>query len=106
MSIPFTQFLRPNGRRTSVSIDRGEQVESMAARLVASGCRFEIEELRDGTVSIEALADNSEDPESPHCLAIELVRNGPAVPETVDKVIAAALKSAQLLKLVSTPEIA
>lgn len=101
MTIPFTQFLRPNGRRTSVSIERGQQIEHTASRLIAAGCRFEIEELRDGTVSIEALANNAEDAESPHCLALELVSNGPAVPGTVDKVVTDALKTAQRLGLVS-----
>jgi hypothetical protein len=103
VSIPFTQFLRPNGRRTTVSIERGTEVEAMAAKLIGAGCRFEIEELMTGMVSIEAVADNTADSESPHCLALELVQNGPSVPATVDKLVKEALKTALQLGIEVSP---
>jgi len=83
MSIPFTQYLRPDGRRRDDSIDRPVEVEEQAKRLIAGGVRFEAEVLRTGEVSLEAvLKDES--------LALEVVRNGPGVPEAVDRLVRAA----------------
>ncbi len=93
----FTQFMRPNGRRASVSIERPEAVETDAAKLVAASARFEIEMLMTGHVSIEILADNIADPDEPHCLAHELVANGPGVPGAVDDAVRNALAEARRL---------
>lgn len=103
MSIPFTQFLRPNGRRAQVSIQRPAPIEEMALQLTSAGCRFEIEELQTGLVSIEAVAANHDSPDDPHCLALELVVNGPAVPEAVDALIQSAIAQARQLGIVGAP---
>lgn len=54
MSIPFTQFLRPDGRQRATSIDRPAEVEGLAQHLRKVGVRFEVEELTTGEVSLEA----------------------------------------------------
>lgn len=84
MSIPFTQYLRPDGRTKGVEIDRPAEIEDAAKRLIDSGCVFEIEELSDGTVSMTCERDDE-------VLAHELCPNGPDVPTTVDRMIQSAL---------------
>lgn len=82
--IPFTQFLRPNGMRRTVLIDRAEAVGKKAKALQNRGCRFEIEELNNGIVSMTVELRGSED-DGP--IAHRLVPNGPMVPEVVDALI-------------------
>jgi hypothetical protein len=45
MTIPFTQYLRLNGRKRPVEIDRPEEIEAIARRFIESGGRYECEEL-------------------------------------------------------------
>ena len=90
-SIPFTQFLRPDGRTRAVLIDRPDAIALKAGELIARGYRFEVEELMDGTVSMTVEHADCED--GP--FAIELCPNGPAVPETVDRLIADAYAKAR-----------
>lgn len=80
MSIPFTQFRRPHGHRVSVTIDRPAEIESMAKEIIAAGFSFEIEELMTGEISMEIYRDRDE-----NSLACEICRNGPQVPDAVDK---------------------
>jgi hypothetical protein len=78
--IPFTQYLRPNGRAVEVSIDRPEEISSLARRIIESGFQFECEELTTGHASFTiAGPDGDED--------IELVMNGPGVPAAVDELV-------------------
>ena len=84
MAIEFTQYLRPDGRTTAISIERPDHIEAMADAFVATGGRFEIEMLRDGTVSMTAERDDD-------LIAIRLCPNGPAVPITVDELVRAAV---------------
>jgi hypothetical protein len=80
MSIQFTQFLRPDGRRAPVEIDMSEEVESLADTLVKAGCRFEIEELTTGMVNMECMLGYE-------CICGELCPNGPAVPNKVESLV-------------------
>jgi len=82
--IPFTQYLRPDGRFTAVHIDRPQDIEAKAAEVVAAGGRFEAEVLNTGVVSFEVVAGDSDDPFS---VAIELCENGPAVLDAVDQLV-------------------
>lgn len=86
MSIPFTQYLMPHGRRQEVDIDRPEDVEAKARAVMDAGYFFELELLSDWQTVSLTVADrtNGED------LEIELVRNGPAVPDAVDRLVATA----------------
>lgn len=80
--IEFIQYLRPNGRRRPVSVDRPEDVADKAALIVAAGYRLECEELNTGHVSLTIF-----DPDDEVDVGIEVVPNGPDVPDAVDKLI-------------------
>ena len=89
MSIPFTQFLMPNGRRQEITVDRPAEVEKMAEAVIASGLRFEAEMLSDyQTVSLTA-----GDPAEGIDHFMELAPNGPKVLDAVDKLVRAAFDS-------------
>lgn len=90
MSVPFTQYLRPDGRKRAQEIDRTPEVEALARGFIGAGGYFEIEELRTGHVSLTA-GMNGED------LAIELEDNqpglvGPAVDRLVRRAVAEQLR--------------
>jgi len=82
--IPFTQYLRPNGRQELVEIERPPEIEAKAQRIIEAGYRFECEHL--GTppplpdVSVTISNDEGD-------VAIEICRNGPEVPKAIDRMI-------------------
>lgn len=78
--IPFTQYLRPDGRKRSINIERPAEVEELAMKLVRRGLRLEAEELCTGEVSFTVF-DGEKD------IAIEICPNGPDVPHAVDRLI-------------------
>lgn len=82
VSIQFTQFLRPNGRTTPITIDRPPAIEARADTLYARGYRFEAEVLTTGHVSL-TVVDRAEGVD----LEIEVVPNGPKIPEAVDLLV-------------------
>lgn len=78
--ITFTQYLRPNGRRAEVTIDRPNDIAGLAQKIVDRGFRFECEELTTGHASLTiAGPDDDED--------IEVVNNGSDVPIAVDRMV-------------------
>lgn len=78
--IPFTQYLRPDGRTTQVSIHRPDEISSLASRIVEAGYKFECEHLMTNHASLTiAGPDGDED--------IEVVANGPEVPGAVDRMV-------------------
>lgn len=78
--IPFIQYLRPDGRKVEVSIDRPDEIAGLADRIIERGYRFECEHLSTGHASLTiAGADDDED--------IEVVRNGPDVPVAIDRMV-------------------
>ena len=87
MSIPFTQFLMPDGREKPVTIDRPSGVEAKARALIEAGFRFEIEMLQTGEISMEIC-----DSEGETVLGAEVCGNGPQVPVAIDKMIEDATK--------------
>lgn len=78
--IPFTQYLRPNGRRAEVSIDRPNEISDLAAKIIDRGFRLECEELSTGHCSFTIVG-----PDDDEC--IEVVMNGPGVPPAIDRMI-------------------
>lgn len=78
--IDFIQYLRPDGRRAVVSIDRPEPVFIKAQFIRQHGFRFECETLATGQVSLTVSDDDGD-------YAFEIVENGPGVPEAVDRLI-------------------
>lgn len=79
--IPFTQYLRPNGRRKEVTIEVSPDVASKAHAIIARGLAFECEELSTGQVSLTIT-----DPEEGD-LDIRVVPNGPGVREAVEDLV-------------------
>jgi hypothetical protein len=75
--------MRPNGRKQLASIDRPENIERIAATLADRGVTFEAEVLVTNEVSLTAELDDE-------TLAIEVVPNGPQIPEAVDRLVLAA----------------
>lgn len=80
VAIPFTQYLKPGGRRADVSIERPAHIASMADRIMERGYRFECEVLSTGQVSL-TVADYEGDHD------IELCNNGIEVPGAVDRLV-------------------
>lgn len=89
MAIPFTQYLRPNGRRVDVAIDRPKEIEDLANELMEKGVRFECEHLQTGHASLTAVHPKAEKDDMGD-IAIRVVPNGEAVPGAVDEVVKAA----------------
>jgi hypothetical protein len=78
--IPFTQFLRPDGRRAKVSYECPEDVGAKAEKILAAGYRFECEVLTDQTVSLTISTDEED-------VAHELCANGPDVIAAVRRLV-------------------
>ena len=78
--IPFTQFLLPDGRQKAVTIDRPREVAERVQFMIKMGCRFEIEMLSTGEISLAV--EHGDD-----TYAIEIVPNGPEVPLAVDRIV-------------------
>lgn len=88
-TIPFTQYLRPNGRKRRVESPVTKEVAMKAKAMLNAGMRFECEELSTGVVSLTVvdMVDGEEDD-----VAMELVPNGPGVPSAVEKLITQAYR--------------
>lgn len=84
MSITFTQYLRPNGRKRRTKIDRPPDIEELANQFIAAGGWYESEELNTGHASLTAcfVVDNEQKD-----IAIEVCKNGPEVPAAVDRLV-------------------
>jgi hypothetical protein len=82
--IPFTQYLRPDGRKVDEGIDMPAEIEALAQRFLRAGGRYEAEVLREGTVSFTAVYRVNEEPQD---IAIELCPNGPDVPYAVEMLV-------------------
>jgi hypothetical protein len=79
--IPFTQYMRPNGRAVPVSIAVDPEVAAIAQTIRARGLAFECEVLTTGQVSLTIT-----DPEEGD-LDIRVVENGPGVREAVEDLV-------------------
>lgn len=79
--IPFTQYLRPSGRMTEATIARPKDIYDKAMDIIKAGYRFEAEVLTTGHVSMTIANDDGDQD-------IEVVDNGPGVPQAVDRMIA------------------
>ncbi len=84
MSIPFTQYVLPNGRRREESIERPAEIEELAQRFIASGGRFECEILTTGHVSLTAVKEIDDEPQD---VEIVLCQNGPGILDAVDRLV-------------------
>lgn len=83
MTIPFTQYLRPDGRKRPVTINRSLDIEDKAAQVMKLGYAFEIEELITGQVSMTVTSSEGD-------LIIKICDNDPSVLHTVDTLVSDA----------------
>lgn len=83
--IPFTQFLRPDGKKRQVEIVRPGEILAKAKALLDRGFHFSCEELQTGYAVFYCEHPDEEEP-----VATAMCPNGPKVPETVDKLIETA----------------
>jgi hypothetical protein len=90
--IKFTQYLRPNGEKRDVTIERPDVVSDIAKRIIAAGYVLECEVLSDEQTCSFTIGDPREEID----VAIELCPNGPKVPVAVDKLITEFAKSRYL----------
>ena len=82
--IPFTQYLRPDGRKVPVFIDRPENISSKAAAIIDAGNRFECEQLMTGQISLTVVGERDGEEQD---LDIEVVANNEAVPAAIDRMV-------------------
>jgi len=92
--VPFTQYLRPNGSRRPISINRPTEMYLKAMRLIEAGYRFEVEVLTTGQVSLTCV-----DPEDSGDIAIEVCANNSEVSDKVDAVIEKAWEHANKVRI-------
>jgi hypothetical protein len=52
--IPFTQYIRPCGRKEKTGVERPFDIEAMANQFISEGGKFECELLRTNLVSLTA----------------------------------------------------
>ena len=86
VAIPFTQFLLPDGRKRSVSIERPGEVARLAHELIDAGYRFECECLPGGN-DVSLTCENDEFGDSRDVIAIVVATNGPGIPDVVDQLV-------------------
>lgn len=89
MSIPFTQYLLPDGQRRDESIDRPEDIEALARQFIDAGGRYECEILTTGEVSLTAVIDTGDGEEDAE---IEICQNAPGVGAAVDRLVSASVR--------------
>ena len=93
MSIPFTQYMLPNGRKVQTETNMPIEVEIAARAFIDLGGWFESEMLSDyKTVSLTACW-NFDD--GPNDIAIRVVENGPKVIEAISSLVTEALEYAK-----------
>jgi len=81
-SIPFTQYLLPDGRTRPITIERPKEILDIAEGIIKEGVYFEAEMLRTGEVSLTAEYDDEEGEQE--TLAINICENGPGIGDIVD----------------------
>ncbi len=82
--IPFTQYLRPDGRKRPTSIEMPDDIEALAFSFIERGGWFEVEELVTGHASLTACHVVDGEPQD---IAIRVVENGPPVVPAVEALV-------------------
>lgn len=80
MAVPFTQYLRPDGRKHPISIELDEVTEAKAQLILSEGLVFECEVLTTNMVSLTITSQERDED-------IRLAPNGPKVPTKVAELI-------------------
>ena len=79
-TVPFTQYLRPDGEKRAMEIEVPDDIAAKAKLIIEAGFRFEIEELMNGKISMTVSDDDAD-------YTHEICANGHAVPDHVHKLI-------------------
>jgi hypothetical protein len=79
-NIPFTQFLRPDGRRTATIIDMPQEICELAQEFIAAGGSYTSEMLSTGEVSLCAELEVEEERQDVVCI---VGLNNSTVPDNV-----------------------
>jgi len=90
MTIPFTQFMQPDGHQVPTWININAEVDDLAAQVIKAGGKFEAEVLRNGIVSLECINTNVDEDDYNFTLAIELCTNDETVLKAVEKLVRTA----------------
>lgn len=86
-SVPFTQFLRPDGREQKVSTLVSKEVFLKVQEILRCGLQFQAEVLSTGEVSFTVF-----EPVTEIDIAIRLSPNGPAVKRAIELLVDDATK--------------
>lgn len=84
IGIPFTQYLRPDGRKRPAEIEMPDDIEALAFAFIERGGWFEVEELTTGHASLTACHIVDGEPQD---IAIRVVENGPPVVPAVEALV-------------------
>jgi hypothetical protein len=85
MSIHFTQYLMPDGRKQDVYIEMPEEIEKLASKFIEADGWYEAEMLSDMvTISLTACWNQKD---SNNDVVIQLAPNGPAVVKAVEELV-------------------
>lgn len=80
VEIPFTRYIRPNGRRSQDSVSRPKEIADKAQVLIDKGCKFTVEDLGTGMISLCVEYEGND-------IGIELSENDKSVLDAVDTLI-------------------
>lgn len=86
-SVPFTQYLFPNGRTRPLIVTTSDSISEKAKSIIAKGYQFEAEIVPSNLVSLTIFNTKTEEDEY-----IEICSNGPSVIKAVDKLVLDAYK--------------
>ena len=78
--IPFTQYLRPNGRTKPITIDRPDNISALAHKIIEAGYQFEAEVITTGDASFTITGPEGDED-------IEIAFDGKDVSGAVDRLV-------------------
>jgi hypothetical protein len=84
MAIPFTQYLRPHGRKRAVEWEGSPEIEALAKHFLDVGGKYECEALQIGHASLTAAYDCDGEVTD---IAIVICDNGPDILEAVPELV-------------------
>ena len=90
MDVPFTQYIRPNGRKRECVVSCPDTLRTNVQAIIDRGWRFEAEVLTTDEVSLTVF-----DPETETNMAIQVGPNGSNVKRMVRELIKAGFKATQ-----------
>lgn len=83
--VTFVQYLRPDGRKKEITIDRPKEIYDKAIALEDGHCALEAEVLTTGQVSFTVEREDQDG--EIESLAHEICANGPGIEAVVDRLI-------------------